>query len=339
MIRSATKQDKNKILDLFEKVFHNRMSDEEYEWKYYENPNPRNPLVLVYEEDDQILGHVALWVNDAFINGEIHNVGLRVDTMVDPDARGKGIYRKLLDELLEVAEDKDIAILYGYPAEKAKELFIRYTGAVHLTDVPRLLLLQKPVELLSRNKPFLKAFTFIDKLFQAVQMKKTDYQPSSIEEIKKCDARFDQLQLDNKDQYPVKLKRGMNYLNWRYLNHPFRDYKILAHVEDNQLKGYIVYRVIEQSNQGMIIDMDVHDWQDREVVQNLIAAAVDRMKGTAAIQAWALEPSALYQSLKNHKFLHKDNPMPMVVRDIKELAIDSSTTHSWYVTNGDVDSF
>src|SRR5690554_6031271 len=95
--------DEEQINRLFTKVFQKERSLEEWKWKFVDKPGEMNPWILVFEENNQILGHISLWVNEAYINGQPQKIGVRIDTMVDPDARGKGIYRQLNNRMIDEA--------------------------------------------------------------------------------------------------------------------------------------------------------------------------------------------------------------------------------------------
>src|SRR5699024_6603563 len=153
------------------------------------------------------------------IDEEIQKIGLRIDTMVDPEARGKGIYKQLIESQLEYAQERNITLLYGFPDEKAKELFMRYAEANHMEDVSRFALLLTPFTTAAKRNPFFKLFTKFDNLFVRRRLKKIEVN-EAIEEVNWCDERFDALQEKTKENAKVKVARHKEYLNWRYFEHP-----------------------------------------------------------------------------------------------------------------------
>lgn len=338
-VRPFKEGDQTQIAALFQKVFNKTMPEDVWEWKYQKI---KEALILVYEEEGKILGHVGLWIHNVYIEGERQKIGLRIDTMVDPDERGKGIYKQLIESQTEYAKDSNISMLYGFPAEKAKELFIRYAEATHMEDVPRLALLLTPFASASNRHAIFKLFTKLDNLFVRRRLKKMKVH-EAIEKTEWCDDRFDHLQETAKSTFPVKIARDKNYLNWRYFEHPEYDYNMLTFVEDGELKGYLVYCILPENEEGSvngrIVDMDVADWENETVSKELIQAALIYMQSTNIIQAWALAHTPLYQLLRIKQFVHVDNPMPLVA---KELTVDKDyieSVRSWYITQGDVDSF
>ena len=118
-------------------MFGKERSMEEWNWKFHQYLVEKQNILL-FEEDNEILGHLAsLPLITKYFEEELL-VGERVDAMVSPKARGKNIYKKLVTSMVDACAEKDIKLLYGYPAPQAKEIFIRHTGAQEIAKVPEL---------------------------------------------------------------------------------------------------------------------------------------------------------------------------------------------------------
>lgn len=336
-VRRYHKGDEDQIQTLFKKTFNHTRPLAVWKWKFIENPKQERPFILVFEEDNQILGHISLWVTDAYLNGEKKKVGLRVDTMVDPDARGKGIYKKLNDALLVEAKQDGIDYLYGFPAPKAKELFLRYTGASHLTDMPRWMLIQKPIHLLASKFSPLSIFKPLDRIFQSFKKSKLHTDGYEVKEVKRCEQEFDQLAERSKHAEQGLVVRDAAYLNYRYFDHPEHQYKMIGIYEDRRLIGYVVTHQISGSfENGMLVD-----WlaEDEKLWPVLLAAARTELKDTDVIQSWALTHTLAASTLKQDGFIHKDSPMPLVGKAIDPSLSSMDDADQWFITPGDVDSY
>ncbi|MCD5324101.1 MULTISPECIES: GNAT family N-acetyltransferase [Pontibacillus] len=337
-IRTYQPGDEPKIQGLFTKVFGKERSLSVWEWKFLQHPNDFNPWILVFEEEEAILGHISLWIGDAWIEGKRRTVGLRIDTMVDPDARGKGIYKKLNEKLLQHANDQGIDFLYGFPAEKAKELFLRYTGAAHMTDMPRYVLMQRPVALLSSKIAPLKLLTPLDGVISKWQTRKIKPHNGTIQDVTAFDHTFDELAEATRHQAKAQLVRDADYLNWRYKKHPEKTYHTFAYYKDDTLRGYLTYSIQDQGSykNGFIVDWLAREEQDWDV---LLQEAAVRLKQVDVIQTWSLTTSPSAQTLLKHGFIHKDSPMPLVGKDIADDTAHLQQPEAWYITPGDIDSF
>lgn len=341
-VRHYKKGDEDQILKLFEKVFRKTMSYKEWKWKYLDNPNRHEiPFTLVFEEDGKILGHTSLWVHKAVIDGEQKQIGLRIDTMVDPDARGKGIYRKLSERLIVDAEKEGISLLYGFPAPKAKELQIRYIGAHHLTDVHRWVYMNKPFSVAASKIKLLKVFSFLDPIYRFFKRpfkKRSKKVDQYIQKVNTFDREFSFSALDEQ----VFLKRDTTYLNWRYVHHPINKYEILQWLEQDTVKGYVVYRTTTNEKNlriGFIVDLVATGENSDQIQLHLLEKALENMRSAHFIQAWTLPGQRIEKIFKKARFFQKDSPMPIVIRNINLNNIDLNNPANWFISMGDVDSF
>lgn len=337
-VRRYQPGDEEQIQVVFEKTFKKKRSLKEWEWKFKHNPKFQQPFILVYEEDGKILGNFSLWMAEAFIHGEKKVIGLRVDTMVDPDARGRGIYKKLTDALFTEANNAGIDYLYGFPAPKAKELFIRYTGALELIQTPRLVHIQKPFTLLSTKVKPIRLLQPLDKLLSLRTNKSTLNQDITIQRINKFDSAFDQLAFDTRNLDSVLINRDSQYLNWRYIDHPTNEYRVHAMYKQEELQGYVITKEENKGSyrNGFIVDLLA---KNEEAWLTLIDAAKQDLKDAALIQTWSLPHTIFSKSLKQKGFSHKDSPMPMVGIEVDPKLSTLGDYTEWFITPGDVDSF
>ncbi|MGP4060934.1 GNAT family N-acetyltransferase [Halobacillus sp. H74] len=336
-VRHYRSGDETLIQSLFQKTFDQEMTFSTWKWKFIDNPKQKQPFILVYEENGHILGHISLWVTDAFINGEKKKIGLRVDTMVDPDARGKGIYKKLNTSLIEEADQAGIDFLYGFPAPKAKELFLRYTGGTHMTDMPRWMYVQKPMSLLASKFKPLKLLQPLDRLYTSIRQSKQVESDYEIRTIHQCDETFDQLAELAKHQSHAMIVRDSQYLNWRFFDHPTKDYVMQGLYREDELQGYVVTHQAQGAfHNGLIIDwlaIEEATWP------HLLHHAMNELHQTDVIQTWALTHTTAAKALKAKGFVHKDSPMPLVGKEVAGHAAELNDAEKWFITPGDVDSF
>lgn len=345
-IRFYQPGDEAQIQELYTKVFKKDRSKKHWEWKFLDNPAEMNPFILVFEEDGNILGHISLWVADAYVMGEEAKISLRVDTMVDPDARGKGIYRQLNEHMLSEAKKAGISYLYGFPAPKAKDLLIKYTTAIEVDNISRYMTILNPINIgigmlggvLSPLKP-------VGRLYQKWRLRRAmDVElPDGwkLEEAAEADARFDELSKATRTLKPVMLKRDAAYLNWRYKQHPDKDYTILALSKREDLKGFIVVKKEKTPlKKGEVTIGYIVDWlgiEEENIWELLMHGALRHLQDTDMIQSWFFPETIAANVMEQNGFREKDRPMPLVIHPLKETSLDKK--RDWWITQGDVDSF
>lgn len=344
MIRGYKEQDESQINQLFKEVFHKERSLEEWSWKFKDNPSSKM-LISLYEDEDKIGGHVSILPIKVKAGEEEMDFGMRADTMVSPTKQGKGIYKKLTNEIVTKCKKENIPFLFGFPAPKAKELFQKYTGAKELSYIPRLVFVNNPAKLLMAKLPILKSFGPVLKFINPLMKKQIAPSNAQVKlvEVSEVDQRFDLLWEKAKHQFPILVKRDSTYLKWRYVNHPTRTYKIMGFMEGDDLEGFIVMQEQEKVVNGVKLRLgyivDIFAVADKIVWETLILEALRTMSDSDMVSTWSLEHVPLFSYLKELGFAHKDSPMPLVGISLEDKFNYGYEIEKWFITPGDVDSF
>lgn len=187
MIRLYEQNDEFGINKLFKAVFNKERTIEEWKWKFDEL-GAEDPIIVVYEENGEIIGHAACIIFE-------NNIAERVDIMVHPAHQGKGIYKQIVRRMVEELEKRDIKNVYGFPAEIAKAAFIKHGEA---TDLGNIALMLSP------------------KLFPT---QKQNWLP-----IK--DANLEKLASYQTPLNEIHVKRSAEFLKQRFALHPSREYYV-----------------------------------------------------------------------------------------------------------------
>jgi hypothetical protein len=149
-------------------------------------------------------------------------------------------------------------------------------------------------------------------------------------------------------------RRSVDYLNWRYIDHPVWEYRCFEAVQGSRCTGAGVYR-IEQVRDlpvrfGRIVELFAEDVDAVAVLQAVIADA--RGEGVAALDFFCTSPR-LAEPMQACGFVHgTDSPaaaLPMLLQpvDHRRAAIhfmayarpglEQPQTAAWYVTRSDAD--
>ncbi len=343
-IRFFQPGDREGIQQLYTKVFGKERSLAGWEWKYVNHPNPVNPWILVFEKSDRIAGHIALWVSEVYIKGELHLAGLRVDTMVDPDNRGQGIYQQLNEAMFTEARKSGIKLLYGFPAPKARELLLTRTPAKEAGPVSRFVYIQNPFTLAAgmiKLASLAKPLGSIYKKSISKQRRQSSV-PYRLETVTACDGRFTDLADRLSAIRPVVIRRSDRYLNWRYHQHPDNTYHMASLSQGAELAGYVVVKEeVKQLKHGSVTVGTIVDWlavEDQKAWQELLQGALRLLEDCDVVQSWALPETASANTLASFGFKVKDHPLTLVVHPLGT-ATTGSRLDDWFLLQGDVDSF
>lgn len=327
LIRRYEKGDETAIIRLFQKVFKKELPLEVWKWKYQGGTGAPESKIFVAVDNNTVVGHVAVLIFPAIHNSIETNLGLRVDTMVDPEYRGQGLYQRLTNTLItELKETRtDVSYLYGLPAEKAKHVLLHSTEADYLGDLTRKI----KINLIKKNKRF----------YQYAQSGRV------LEEINWFDERFNHFEKKKHFLEGITLKRSQDFLNWRYVNNPLNNYKAFAISEDGQIKGYTVLKIgakkilNKEIFVGFIVDWNLLDEEDAATFKELLQTANNYLYKAIFIQIWEPASPCINNLLKKDLYINKkENINSLVIHNNKENAAKTSFS-DWILKMGDVDSF
>ena len=218
--RSGNEKD---ILELFEMAFKREMSIEYWRWRFETNPAGKYLIKLMWE-GDLLIGHYA--VSPVVLDIDKRNVksALSMTTMTHPNHTGKGIFKLLAQKLYqELSQYHDIDLVWGFPNSNSHYGFIKNLSWENIGILNNL---------------------EITKDLGGVKDERITY--SSIFK----DEHVKLLQNTSKN-FRVKVKKDRVYLNWRYLENPSNQYKIIE-LHDKGLKAFVVYKEYHPSGTSQI---------------------------------------------------------------------------------------
>jgi len=123
-IREASEADAPGIRRLFEKVFGAPLSEEEWRWKFGQDPDGWYGVVGTL--GGEIVGHYAGWGTGFLLDGEprlLYSVG---DVATDPAVRGlggrRGVFREMVEAFYDRVERAGVPLCYGFPNPRALKI-------------------------------------------------------------------------------------------------------------------------------------------------------------------------------------------------------------------------
>lgn len=104
-----------------------------------------------------------------------------------------------------------------------------------------------------------------------------------------------------RERYPIAAERTLDYLNWRFINHPFFKYSILTARHKNNLAGYLIFRFEE--DQGFKIARIIDFVSEEAAEKSLIGKFLELAKNKKAAAAdFAYSGNCYRQSLLDSGF-------------------------------------
>ena len=316
-------------------------------WQYNSNPSGKAVIKLAVDnKNNKIAGEYVVIPMKLKVESNVINGTLSLNTLTKKEYRGKGIFKGLAKEVYKECSNSELAFTYGFPNQNSYPGFINKLDFKELGQVPLLLkplnykvLVERKVsKFLGRLTPKFNSY----KRFNAENknFKIYDINRSNIKDI-------DDLWNKIKHNYKVIGVRDSQYIKWRYIDIPLREYKILAIKKDNQVLGYIVANVrdVDGICSGMIVDF-LFDHDFHSAGDALLHALMRYFKSKDVHLAGSLlmKNSLEYKTLEKNGFYYcpkflEPQPFPFIYRAHTTDGDDSCIYdfNNWFITMGDYD--
>lgn len=268
-----TEEEKQEILDLTKKTFGDVeiANSSYYDWQYRKNPNGKALIALARNDlENVIIGTNTIIPLELMVDGEEVMSSLACNVQVHPEHRKKKIFSKLLSSMPKTALSNEIYSLFAIPNDNSFRAFLN-EGSVEISQLP---LLIKPIKF---SQYFSSPIKQILKPFDIFWKQRDSHFPNIEELHNDFDDSFEKLAKKKSKRISVMNSRKKEFLNWRYNNHPTREYQIFTLKDDNELVGYIITKIhhLGKKKIGVILDYMVNDnFNDKIKLKNLIDKAI-----------------------------------------------------------------
>lgn len=203
----------NQLLDTAAEI-HNRKRDsiEWFTWKYFDSPFGES-ICLLAINNNVIAGEVTFGKYEFILNEKPLNCLISYQTMVHPEHQKKGLFSMLTKEIIKIAKDESIDLIFNFPNKASYTPFekLNFTPINHL----------KNYIFIANKFHFTINFLSIKKPFFATSVNEINAENNSV---------FNHLK---ETISPLKIadtlipSRTPSFLKWRYFTQPLYDYKII----------------------------------------------------------------------------------------------------------------
>jgi GNAT superfamily N-acetyltransferase len=322
------------------------------EWLAFHNPCAgKEATYYVAEENGIILAFQGRMPLEFLIQG-IRRKGYYVhDTYVHPEARARGIGFSLITALAEVTEresDSFFCLLGGTPLNLKIQ---RRMGYREIPPAPQYVKFLNPRRQLKR---ILKLPVLVSLLAPLVRLALTvtDFfllapppSSSNISTVDRFDSRFDRLMEQATPSDPICPVKTSAYLNWRYVDRPFRRDTILVSQHNGSLKGAVVFCLSPYrtgARTGVIVDLLAQPG-DETTTSSLVRSAILELKRMNVEAITCIITNTQYERVFRKYGFRKDKSGKAVL--LGNLHKASFRTESllelsnWHISRGDSDGF
>ncbi len=329
-------------LDTYLKCFENNQNIKDkskIEWQFFKHKLPIDFVVIANDDkENRPVGIYAMAPVKFQINGETHLCAQSLDTITDINYRGQGVFTKLANISYQKAQDISLSLVYGFPNGNSIHGFKKKLEWEVLDPVPFLI---KPLN----TSYFTNKFKF-SKWLSNVKLKSFKNHKSKYTLVEKFEfpeavnSVWDEFSKDIK----VAVKRDKTYLDWRYIDKPNEDYKILhAYNENNDYLGFVVYTVKTKHGGkiGYIMELIYKDDAGKGLLREAVKQIANQKADT--ILSWCLEVSPNYEAFKSSGFFNLPEKLRPIelhfgARGFGQVSKDINQRNNWYLSYSDSDT-
>ena len=324
------------------------------EWTAFHNPAAEDleATYFVAKDEGKVIAFHGRMPN--YFNWEGRKVkGYFVhDLYVDPEYRkkGKGFWLTIALAKAIEQESDSFFCLYGMTKlnlqmqrrrgyfETSVPIYWKYltaSGKIEkLVKLPQVARLLSPI-----GTTVLK---LLDQIILPLHSRKLD-----VSEVERCDAQFNILFEKLKTKTKLCSYKDASYLNWKFMDRPYKREKILVARKNNELIGYLVYGVQPKAkNQvGIILDIQVNA-EDQQAIGTLIGACIKALRNQGAQVIQCICSDSRYQAvLKKLMFIKgkgTDGTKTVMLGNLEKTDISPEAIknmNNWHFTRSESDAF
>jgi N-acetylglutamate synthase-like GNAT family acetyltransferase len=238
----------------------------QFNWEYKDIPY--QALFIIMENENNLIGTQALLPNYLIVNSEKIYSAKSEETLLHPDCRGMGLFKKIYDYTLRLAQIQNINIIWGFTnaikpfsnigfticeplsmfmyTMNINEIYKKMCNEQFKGTKYKILLKIKYIGLL-----YMRSVAIISE-HRNNNTNKGEYK---INEVRHFNEDTDNLFDNFKKNYPelITLCRNHNYMNWRIIKNPYYNKKVLLLEVKKELVGYVAFSY-KNINDALVIE-------------------------------------------------------------------------------------
>lgn len=346
-VRAYEEGDEDGILNLLNLEARVPFTRGHWNWRYRDCPF--GSLTFVAEHEEEIVGHMGLFIMDIKVGNRIVRGSQASELFVHPNFRRQGMFVAIGKSLMRQARAEKVLLTYGFPDYPAYRGHIKY-GWFDVAMVPALVTylntyeaikpkLKTPLVKVRTPMPLVRTLSKV--VDRACRKKRQNFPLEELDTIRVShfDERVDELWNRESKHYNIIVARTQSYCNWRYFDIPDVKYEVFSAERNDLLEGFLVTRIVEGKERKVGYIIDVFS-ASKNVFLNLVLSAIDyfSLKGVDSVKCLMLKRYRWYKALKEIGFFNFHPKQKLCARvNSTEFLSEYKRASTWYVTYGDSD--
>jgi hypothetical protein len=285
-VREASLTDDGKILtDLAQRYLNGDADQNRFRWLYLENPFGPAWAWIACEKQGEAIGMAAIFPRHMYCDGQIVTGCVLGDLCISSKYRSVGPALQLQRACLACARSGEFAVAYDFPSATMLSIY-QHLGLSPIGKSVRLaktLRVDRKIEDAIRvpalSHPITTGVNFALALRDQKSSKRAGL--DFCLETGPCGPEYSKLAEHCGSSLAICTVRSADYLNWRYWQHPGRQYEFLAARRGNELLTYCTFTVSD----GNATVVELFGNMEADVVTGLLQelARLLRARGVATV--------------------------------------------------------
>lgn len=267
-------------------------------WRFVDNPHGRGFFSIV-RQDGQIVGMIALIATKIRAGDNIVKGIQAVDTIVSPEAQGKFLFSRMGKTIYERTDRHDAEFVWGFPNALAKRGWFGRLGWTRFGMVP---FVAKPIRtgyFLSRIAAPLGIVDIPISSFGSGKGSRFGTVDRFSNDVRMLCDRFNA-------EHDCALEYSPEFLNWRLIDCPFAQYRVVADREpDGTIRAIVSSIVVNKHDTRIVYLMEaISAHADRKHLKAMVRAEMRhaRHAGASLALGWNFAHSPNSTSLRSCGF-------------------------------------
>jgi len=312
-------------------------------WQYLENPT-EELFVDLAVSDERIGAIYAVQPARVRVRGSRMLAAQSVDTLVDADFRGRGLFTKMAESVYQRVRERNGAFVYGFPNANSAPGFFNKLGWSSLDPVPFLV---RPLRtgLVASKLPLGRWWSRLPDVRLPIRRSGLPAN-QEIRPVTELDSGLEELWQRFASDVAVALERTPQYLRWR-LGKPGEHYQRLGVFDGARLVAFCAYTTVDKHGGriGYVIEL-LHEPGQHQTGASLLTESLHRMAadGADAVLAWAFGHSPNAKAYSKAGFVSLPERLRPIELHVGVRPLDESITEllrdrrNWYISYCDSDT-
>lgn len=282
IFRMATPDDDQRILELFESSFGRELPADWWKWFSYQCPTGLNRTSVIEDPDaGGLVGSYSLLPIRLCFNRREMKASLCTNVNTHPDYQGQGLFTRVGRYALGREHEFDTSVSLGMPNQKA------YPGHMKVGwDVICKL-------------PFLVKYDCQPRQHQCRQ-------------VEALDERFDDFFTRIAERFTFIVLKDHQFINWRVVDRPDKQYVKFVYEEGSILKGYVVLKHFDGQGYRKSHILDIQAETD-DALHELIAASESFAQGRDELNMWTNPHNPYHRSFLEQGFVDRESQDLLII--------------------------